>query len=58
MSYETSACKKLKKHLKEIMALSYYSSKNKQEAHTVNNLAHECELIVDKLESHCRRNGK
>ena len=54
MSYEASACKQLKKHLKEIMALSFYSSKDKQEAHTVNNLAHECEKIVKRLESHCK----
>ena len=58
MSYETSACRKLKKHLKEIMALSFYSSKDKPEAHTVNNLAHECELIVNRLESHYRGNNE
>ena len=56
MSYEASACKKLKKHLKEIMVLSYYSAKDKEEAYMLNNLAHECELIVDRLESHCRGN--
>jgi hypothetical protein len=58
MNYETSAFKKLRKHLKEIMKLSYYSSKDRQEAHEVNNLAHECEIIVDRLESHCRGNSK
>jgi hypothetical protein len=56
MSYETSACKQLKKHLKEIMSLSFYSCKDRSEAYTVNNLAHECELIVKKLESHCKKN--
>ena len=56
MSYEASACKRLKKHLKEIMAISYYSSKDIHEAHIVNSLAHECEKIVNRLESHCRGN--
>ena len=54
MKYELEACKQLKKNLKEIMSLSFYSSKDKQEAHTVNDIAHECEKIVKRLESHCR----
>tara|TARA_Y100001963_G_scaffold134652_1_gene195469 strand:- start:3337 stop:3510 length:174 start_codon:yes stop_codon:yes gene_type:complete len=55
MDYEQIACKELKKNLKEIMTLSFSISKEKQEAYTVNHLAHECEKIVNKLESHSKR---
>ena len=50
MEYEQEACKELKKNLKEIMNLSFSISKDKQEAYTVNHLAHECEKIVNKLD--------
>ena len=46
MNYERDAYKQLEKNLKEIMALSFYGSKDEQEANLVNNLAHECEKIV------------
>ena len=55
MDYELSAYKKLNKHLKEIMALSFYGSRNTSEAYTVNNLAHECKKIVEKLESNRKK---
>ena len=55
MDYEQIACKELKKNLKEIMTLSFSISKEIQEAYTVNHLAHECEKIVNKLESHSKR---
>ena len=55
MNYEQDAYKQLEKNLKEIMALSFYSSKDKQEANVMNNLAHECEKIVKKLESNSRK---
>jgi len=55
MNYEHEACKELKKNLKEIMALSFCGSKDKQEAYQVNHLAHECEMIVKRLESHCKK---
>jgi len=58
MNYELTACKRLKKNLKEIMSLSFYSSKDKQEAYKINDIAHECEKIVNKLESHCRGNNE
>ena len=55
MDYELHAYKKLNKNLKEIMALSFYSSKDKNEAYIVNNLAHECKKIIEKLESNRRK---
>ena len=55
MNYELEACKQLKKNLEEIMTLSFYSSKDKQEAHRINNIAHECEKIVNKLESNYKK---
>jgi len=55
MDYELIACKELKKNLKEIMSLSFYSCKDKNDAAKVNDLAHECEKMVDKLESHYKR---
>jgi hypothetical protein len=55
MNYELIACKELKKNLKEIMSLSFYSCKDKNEAAKVNDLAHECEKMVNKLESHYKR---
>lgn len=55
MKYELTACKNLKKNLKEIMALSFCSSKDNNAAYQVNHLAHECEKIVNKLESNCKK---
>jgi len=55
MNYEQDAYKQLEKNLKEIMALSFYGSKDEQEANLVNNLAHECEKIVKKLESNSKK---
>jgi hypothetical protein len=55
MNYERDAYKQLEKNLKEIMALSFYGSKDEQEANLVNNLAHECEKIVKKLESNSKK---
>ena len=55
MDYELSAYKKLDKNLKEIMALSFYGSRNTSEAYIVNNLAHECKKIVQKLESNRKK---
>ena len=55
MNYECEAYKQLKENLKEIMALSFYSSKDKQEAKMVNDLSHECEKIVKRLESNSRK---
>jgi len=55
MNYKLTACKELKRNLKEIMALSFCCSKDKQEAYQVNHLAHECEKIVNRLESDCKK---
>ena len=55
MDYELIAYKELKKNLKQIMSLSFYSCKDKEEAVKINHLAHECEKMINKLESHCKR---
>ena len=56
MKYKQEAFSELNKNLEEIMKISVSYCKNKetitnQDAYHINTLAHECKVIINKLES-------